>query len=387
MNRNTRSNRRILYVVTTPITAKRFLRGQLYALHNSGWETHLITSNDPDMEAFASREHTTFHALPFTRTPSLWRDLVTFTRLLTKIASLNPHTIVCGTPKASLTGLIAACILRVPRRIYVVHGLRYQGLTGLSRRALVAIERLIAFASTNIVPVSQSVMDELSLHKIAGKRPMTLLAYGSANGVDTESFQRPTTSTRTCARLHLDIAEDELITLFVGRLTRDKGIADLRNLANSLKEGQTLLIVGPSEPADAADYDTIRYLQRHPRVRWVGHLEDPRIAYAASDLLVLPTRREGLATVILEASACELPTVAYAVTGTTDVIADGRTGALVQYPDTESFVATVHGYFENPDVRRQHGQNARHQILSQFKQELVWDQWDQFLQAAPDKSS
>ena len=95
-------------------------------------------------------------------------------------------------------------------------------------------------------------------------------------------------------------------------------------------------------------------------------------AYAGFDLLVLPTYREGLPNVLLEAAAMALPVVATRVTGCVDVVVDGETGLLVAARDGASLAAAMQRYADAPTLRRSHGSAARSMVLEKFAQPRVW---------------
>lgn len=122
------------------------------------------------------------------------------------------------------------------------------------------------------------------------------------------AWQRTTTAERHAARTELGLqAEARLVVLFVGRLVPDKGL-DL--LLAALPEGALALIVGDGP-------ERTRLASPPEQVRWLGPRfgEALRAAYAAADLLVVPSRRDGAPTVVAEARAVGLPVLATSVGG------------------------------------------------------------------------
>lgn len=95
--------------------------------------------------------------------------------------------------------------------------------------------------------------------------------------------------------------------------------------------------------------------------------------YRMLDLVVLPTHREGLGQVLLEAAAMELPVVASRVTGCVDAVEDGVTGILVPPGDSVALANAILRYLDNADLRDQHGRAARKRVLDKFKPKQVWD--------------
>lgn len=373
------SSQTVLFVVTSHITATTFLVGQLSHLREQGWNTHVISAPGPGLLEFCEREGATLHPVPMQRRPSPLDDLRSLVQLAWTIRSIDPDVIVAGTPKAGLLAGMAGWAVRVPRRIYLVHGLRFEGLEGLKRSALVALERVSARSATELVAVSSSVRAGLVSAGIPGARSVHVLGAGSPNGVDTERFRPPSDAERAEARRRLEIPAEARVALFVGRLTRDKGLADLEALAGSLAEGERLVAVGDPEPLNEQDRLRTAALERHPRVILRGHADDVTPYYRAADLLVLPTRREGLPTVILEAGASALPTVSYAVTGVVDAAEPGRTAVLVPWGSSTAFVQESTSLLRDRTRARAMGAQARQHITQMFDRHAVWQAWQEHL--------
>jgi glycosyltransferase involved in cell wall biosynthesis len=94
--------------------------------------------------------------------------------------------------------------------------------------------------------------------------------------------------------------------------------------------------------------------------------------YAAMDMLVLPTHREGFPNVPLEAAAMEVPVVATRIPGCVDAVSDDETGILVPPRDPASLTAAIRRYLRDPVLRRRHGTAGRQRVLREFQQEALW---------------
>jgi len=162
---------------------------------------------------------------------------------------------------------------------------------------------------------------------------------------------------------------------FVGRVVRDKGIGELAaawaHLAADFPELH-LVVVGPREKDDPVPVEVTEALERHPRVRFVATVENPAPYYALMDVVILPSYREGLPNVPLEAAAMHLPVVATRVPGCVDAIVDGVTGTLVEPHVVEPLADAVAAYLRSPDLRRQHGDAAHARVLREFVPETIW---------------
>ncbi|RMG40588.1 MAG: glycosyltransferase [Planctomycetota bacterium] len=128
-----------------------------------------------------------------------------------------------------------------------------------------------------------------------------------------------------------------------------------------------LLVVGDLEPhRGQLDARTLQTLSTHPRIRRVPFTDQIERCYAAMDLLTLPTRREGLPYVLLEAAALGVPVVATRVTGCVDAVVDGETGLLVPPDDPDALRAAIEGVLSNAGLAQRLGQAARERVERAF---------------------
>ncbi len=373
--------RSALFGVTAPNTALAFLDGQLGHLVGDGLDVHLVCSDTPDgrVAAMVRRNGATLHRVSTSRRPSAARDVRALAEVGAVIRRTRPDTIVAGTPKMSLLLLLAGALARVPRRVYLCHGLRFEGSRGVRRRLLAGVERLLCALSTDVVAVSPSSREALVGLGVEGGK-ISVLGDGSANGIDGERFRPAGVRERAAAKVGFGLG-DELVVAFVGRLTHDKGIATVLACAAAMDD-VTFLVAGHAEPDGAEDECVIRALQARANVRTLGRCPDVAPVYAAADLLILPTVREGMPTVVLEAAGCGIPTVAYSATGTVDAVLDGVTGRIVPQGDVTAFVGAVRDLLDDAAVRSAMGWSARGRVMEQFAPERVWRLWSAFL-AAP----
>jgi glycosyltransferase involved in cell wall biosynthesis len=133
-----------------------------------------------------------------------------------------------------------------------------------------------------------------------------------------------------------------------------------------------LLVVGPYEDRDCPSEETVQMLATHPGVRQVGLRFDILRFMAAMDILALPTHREGLGNVLLEAAALGLPSVTTNATGARDAVLDGRTGLQVSVGDAQGLARALLRLVAEPQLRREMGEAGRTWVVEQFDQRKVW---------------
>jgi starch synthase len=160
------------------------------------------------------------------------------------------------------------------------------------------------------------------------------------NGIDTQAIQ-PVSDTSALVANGIDPARPYV--LFVGRITRQKGIMHLLRAAEQLPENIALVICASSpdtpEQGEEVSAQIAKLAQTRTGVHWIkDQLPRPELIQVLSHAAVFacPSIYEPLGIVNLEAMACEIPVVASDVGGIPEVVIDGSTGLLVHYEESES---------------------------------------------------
>lgn len=375
--RSRRAKPRLVHVVTVPMTANIFLRGQLRFMRERGFRVTVVSSPGPLLDEAAAREGVDAVGIPMRRPPAPAHDLATLGRLLLLFRRLRPHIVHTGTAKAGLAGGIAARMARVPVRLFTLHGLRSEGLHGPGSRAMLGLERFTCRSAHRLYCVSDSARRKAIDLGLARPEKLVVLGSGSANGVDASRYERtPELLERARAlRVRLDLPDGAPVVGFVGRLVRDKGVIELvdayRKLSHEFPKLR-LLLVGPYETYDALPREVRGAIERDERITVTGFVSDTAPAYALVNVHVLPSHREGFPNTPLEAAAMELPVVATRVTGCVDAVVDGVTGTLVPPRDAGALADAIGKYLRDPGLRRRHGRAGRERVLREFRQERIW---------------
>jgi glycosyltransferase involved in cell wall biosynthesis len=367
-----------MHVTTIPMSLT-FLRGQVGFMKARGFAVSAVSSPGPDLVSFGHAEGVETWAVPMPRRITPWNDLMAVVALARLMRRERPTIVHAHTPKGGLLGMISATIARVPVRVYHMRGLPMATATGFRRTLLAVTERVACALAHRVLCVSHSLRDSALAHGLCAPEKIVVLLGGSGNGVDSSGRFNPSRlapDTRTATRLRLGIPDSATVIGFVGRLVRDKGVIELFDAWQRVRAqdpGVHLLLVGPFEPQDPVPEHIAASLRADPRTHLAGMDWNTPPLYAAMDLVVLPTHREGFPNVPLEAAAMALPVVATRIPGCTDAVADGVTGVLVPVHDATSLADAMMRYVQDRERRRDHGDAGRARVRSEFGQEAIWE--------------
>jgi glycosyltransferase involved in cell wall biosynthesis len=339
-------------VVTTSLTARVLLANQLGALAEVDWT---VVSGDAYDDP---PEGVDVEVVPIRREFAL-SDFASFLGLWRYFSSRRFDFVQTHTPKASFLGLPAARLAGIPA-IYTIHGALY--FAGNGRRANVlgwCFERWCCSWATRVLVQSRQDARALPEAHICSATKVTHVG----NGIVIDRFVSPTEPA---------LSSSEPIVMMVGRLVREKGCADFLALAAALADRACFVHVGPSEH-DQHDALTDEDLAAAAgTVEFVGAVDDVRPYLASAALVVLPSYREGIPRVAMEASAMGIAVVAYDIRGMREVI-DPHLGLLVPRGDRVALGALVESLLKDPDRRTRLGTQSRDWVVTRFSEDRVVD--------------
>jgi glycosyltransferase involved in cell wall biosynthesis len=369
---------KVCFVLTTPFAVNAFLRTHLLALA----ETHEVTlcvntTAYPLVEEVARALHV--RHIDIARKIVPWQDLLALFQLLRCFREIRPATVHSLTPKAGLLAMLAGWLARVPWRFHTFTGQVWATRTGIDRSLLKGIDRLIVLCARQVFADSASQCRFLEDEGVVRRGAISVLGQGSVAGVDLASFH-PDPTTRATLRAQTGVADEVPIFLFVGRMVRDKGVFDLVEAfaaLSALHELWELWMVGPDE--DGLQTTLQAEGERlGARIRWFDPTLNPERYMAAADVFVLPSYREGFGSVIIEAAACGIPSIAYRVDGVIDAIVDGRTGLFVDKGDVQCLSDAMNRLGAENSMRKTLGEAAYLRASREFSSTSVSTAWLNF---------
>jgi starch synthase len=242
------------------------------------------------------------------------------------------------------------------------------------------VERTAIESADAVIAVSQGTRaDVLRLFDVDEARVHVI-----HNGIDAD-FYHPDPAIDALERYGVDPTVPYV--LFVGRITRQKGIIHLVRAIEHLDPGIGVVLCAgqPDTPEIAAEMDEgVRAAQAaRPNVVWIGEMvsrEAARQLYSHAAVFCCPSVYEPFGIINLEAAACETPVVASAVGGIPEVVVDGETGLLVPVelrpddpmspvdPDRfeRNLAGAINALMADPAAREVMGTAARRRAVERF---------------------
>ena len=357
---------RVALVVTSTLVVRWFLLEHIRTLARSYALTLIVNNDAPELAALLPCR---IVSLRLERDIAPLADLRAFAGLWRHFRAERYQLVHTLTPKAGLLGMLAAWLSSVPLRLHTFQGEVWVTRRGALRWLLKSLDRLLARLATDLLVVSASERDFLIATGLIPAAKSRVLNHGSIAGVDCRRF-KPDASARAALRAELDIPADAPVFLFVGRLKRDKGVLDLaRAFAALARENAAcqLLIVGPDEDRLLPEIERTCVACR-ARLHITGLSAVPERYMAASDVLCLPSYREGFPTTIIEAAAAGLPAIGSRIYGITDAIVEGETGLLFEAGDVHQFAQSMRSLAGDARLRQRMGLRAKARAERDFPQ-------------------
>jgi glycosyltransferase involved in cell wall biosynthesis len=369
---------RVLCLTCVDAMAWGLLRPWLHALQCAGYDVHIACSRGQYFERLAA-EHFEMHEVALRRTFNPLahvRPLFQIRRLIRKggFDIVNAHS-----PVAAAVGRLAAWLAAAGPRVYTVHGFYFhEGMPGLQRQSLVAIEWLLGRITDQFMFVSEE--DRQTAQKVGiakGEEDSIALL----NGVNLGTFRPAIVRDGEAAglRRHLGLPPETPVVGIVGRIVREKGYREFLQAARTLTAtgvNARFLVLGDSLPSDRDQFGAsfrrqVKEAGLEDRFVFTGLTDRVPEYLRTMDIFVLPSYREGLPRSVLEAMATGLPVVATRIRGCREAVVHGETGLLVPPKDAVALGRAIHHLLEHPGEAQRMGEAGYRRAVEMYDERLV----------------
>lgn len=340
----------------------------LLALQRSGYRVTAVSPGSGEAFARAGIEHAEFR---FDRFSSGVSELRALSRLRHVLAGLAPDLVQSFDTKPNL--LVPLALRGAIPVVRTINGVGWV-FSSSAPRALalrpvyIGLQRLVSRWTATVVFQNHDDQAMFRRLHLTGRSRSVLI---SSSGIDVEPFlEAKRRGVRDAASLGTG-----RVVMFVGRLTREKGIPTLLAavpLVRATFPDVRFLLVGPrdSEGPFAVGADAIDRLA--PSVVALGPRDDVPALLGRADVFVLPTEyREGVPRVLLEAGLAGVPIVASRMPGCTDVVRDGWNGYLVEPGKPAELAARILDLLGAPEQASEMGRRSVALIRERFALEVV----------------
>lgn len=298
------------------------------------------------------------------------KDLISLWQIWRSFRKEKPQMVHSMTPKAGLLCMMAAWMAGVPVRVHTFTGLVFPTAVGLKKKILMATDCLTCACATHIIPEGEGVKNDLLNNGIT-RKTIKVLGYGNCRGVDLERFDKTTELMEQADKLR----KDGICTfIVVGRLVGDKGINELVEAFVKLHNencSTRLILVGCYEDnLDPLKIRTLNLIKSYDAIEAVGRQSDVRPWFAAADVAVLASYREGFPNVVIEAGAMGLPQIVTDINGAREIIIEGENGTIIS-PKSANALYDAMKRMLDADYRNALAKNARKLIASRYEQGFV----------------
>lgn len=293
-----------------------------------------------------------------------WQDLKLIFEIRKILLDNNIDLVLTYTIKPNIYTNLSVLFTQI-QTIPTVTGLGYTFLTKNVTSYIVQVLYKLAFFRANKVVFQNGDDRELFVKKSLVSNEKTQIIYGS--GINTSK--------------HFPINQEKKSKsfqfLFVGRILKDKGIIEFIKASKliALKYPSTVInILGniDSNPSGISQNYLNELISDTPNIRYHGHKENIVEWLHSSDIVVLPSYREGLPKVIIEALAVGKPVIVSDAVGCRDTVIDGQNGYLVKVKSVSSLVEAMEKMINStPALLFEMGNISRKLAIEKFDDKIV----------------
>lgn len=368
--------KRICFVTTIYMTYKAFLKKLSQYLYETGeYDISLICADEQeahdDVPEFV-------HYIPVKMERGVSLSIFESIKQIQAILEKEKFDIVqYSTPNAAFYTSIAAKKAKVPVRLYCQWGIRYMGFEGWKKKLFKTLEKKTCDNSTFIEVESDNIRNFSLKEKLYSANRSCVIWNGSASGVDLIKFNvSKKKQWKEEIRSQYAISDNDVVFSFAARLTADKGINELLEAFLNLSEKYDnikLFIMGGMDDSGSLDSELFLKAEKSDKIVLTGSVQDVEKYYAASDVFVAPSYREGFGLVVIEAESMALPAIVSDVPGQIDAIVPNETGLACTVKSVLSLQEQMEKLIKDSELREKLGANAQKYVKENYEQKKLFE--------------
>lgn len=354
---------KVAFLATVYRHLEAFHSPYMKLLQNKGFEVHAYAAPDYGKEGVI-KQGVICHDIPFQRSPFHPENVRALKMLYNSFKNERFCFIHVHTPVASVLGRLAAYIAGIPCVMYTAHGFHFfSGAPFQNWLLYYPVERWTSRWTDYLITINNEDYRRAKHFPVRKE-----ILYVPGVGVDISQFQFSNDAeARRRKRLELGIQESDFVILSVAELNENKNITQLIVAVSYMKrifdrEMQTLsikcLLAGDGDQRQQL-MEKVKELKLNDHICFLGFRKDIPELMAASDVVVLLSKREGLPKALMEALAAGKPIVTTDVRGNRDLVEDGVNGYVVKVGDVTGTAEAFMKLIKNENERIQMGKANR----------------------------
>ncbi|WP_295889011.1 glycosyltransferase family 4 protein [uncultured Thiohalocapsa sp.] len=286
-------------------------------------------------------------------------ELATLRRLVRLLRAEQPDLLHAIAQKPVIYGALAARLTGIRGTVATLAGLGYlftsNGLKARLLRPLVLLAYRILLTRGRVGVIVQNPDDGRQLKQLSGMQPVLI----KGAGVDPQRFAP------------VSPPPGAVTVVLASRMLWDKGVQEFVDAAGLLRErgeAPRMVLVGKPDQSNPAAVPQAQLQRWHDigAVEWWGHRTDMPAVLAQAHIVCLPSYREGLPTILIEAAAAGLPLVATDVPGCREVVREGENGLLVPPRNAEALAEALARLAADAALRAAYGRASRRLAEAEF---------------------
>lgn len=303
---------------------------------------------------------------------NIFKELISIYSLYKIYVKINPDLVHHFTIKSVFYGTIISKICGIKLIFNSITGLgTFFISTSLKDKFLnlliLPIYKLIINSpNVNLIFQNKSDFNYFIMKNIASKNNSYLIR---GSGIDMKFFKNERNN-------NLFPKNKNWRLLFPSRLTKEKGINELINACDNLwikNKNFRLFIAGKFDPDQRGNItkEYFESIRKREYIEDIKYQKDMKSLYRNTDIVILPTWREGLSRSLLEAGSMELPIIASNVPGCNDIVIHRKTGLLINKKNSKSIEKAIRLLINDGDLCKKFSKNVRIHIGKYFTNDII----------------
>ena len=345
-------------------------------LLSEGYKVHVLGSNKQEKVKF-EKEGIPYWYYSLNRKFRILSDVRSFFQLRKILYQEKFCLVHTFDTKPTILGRIAARLSGVPIIIGTIPGLgslfSEESLSNrILRKFYIFSQKVACKVSDMTILQNQDDRDFFVSRKITDSSKVKIVR---GSGVDTKRFSPENVDLDAVKKIKKELClNGGLVISMITRLVKYKGIEEYLEAASLLKvkyPNTDFLLVGPQDNTLAAL--SLEEISKYSNVvKYLGFRSDiPEILYL-SDIVILPSYREGIPRALLEAGSMGKPIITTNVPGCKEVVEDGINGFLIPTKDVKALLEAIEKLVLNEDLRKKMGKLSRKKVVEEFDSNIVF---------------